>query len=174
MAPEYKPIPGFPSYLAGSDGSVLSHARREPRKLRLQTDKRGYVRVVIRTDGRTRCWLVHRLIAAAFLGAVDSDVEVHHRDGNPLNNAVENLQRVTPGEHAALHFRSSDNPKYRQRVIAPVDKLIAEWKRRFDEGEYIYWLATEYRVPYDTIVRAIYDEPFDGVVRCTLPPRVAA
>ena len=33
------------------------------------------------------------------------DKEVHHRDGNCLNNAPENLQVVTKCEHARLHGR---------------------------------------------------------------------
>lgn len=46
-------------------------------------------------------YLVHRLIAAAYLGKPDDPrkIYVNHKDGNGFNNAVENLEWVTPSEN---------------------------------------------------------------------------
>ena len=46
-------------------------------------------------------YLVHRLIAAAFLGKPDDprQIYVNHIDGNGFNNSIENLEWVTPSEN---------------------------------------------------------------------------
>ena len=47
--------------------------------------------------------LEHRLVAAMVLGrALEAWEQVHHIDGDKLNNAPENLQVVTPDKHSAI------------------------------------------------------------------------
>ena len=55
---------------------------------------------------------VHRLVAFAFLGPPPSELaqQVHHRDGNPSNNHVDNLEYATQSENI-LH--SYSNPSRR-------------------------------------------------------------
>lgn len=69
-----------------STGKVLSGGR----------NSRGYLTVSL-YDGsapkKPRSFLVHRLIAKAFLG--ESDLQINHKDGNKTNNALENLEFVT-------------------------------------------------------------------------------
>ena len=53
---------------------------------------------------------VHRLVAFTFLGPPPSPFawQVHHRDGNPSNNSLENLEWVTPSQNVREHFLRSD------------------------------------------------------------------
>lgn len=56
-------------------------------------NSRGYVRE-------------HRLVMSEKIGRVlRKDEEVHHIDGNKLNNSPENLQLMTKAEHTALHVK---------------------------------------------------------------------
>lgn len=43
--------------------------------------------------------LEHRVVTQAPSGLV-----VHHKDGDPMNNAPDNLEVITQSEHAALHM----------------------------------------------------------------------
>ena len=51
---------------------------------------------------------IHRLVAASFLGQPSNPehTQINHKDGNKSNNAVENLEYVTPGENLAHYFAS--------------------------------------------------------------------
>lgn len=48
------------------------------------------------------CFLVHRLIAAAFFGIPDdpSKIYVNHKDGNGLNNTIDNLEWASPSQNS--------------------------------------------------------------------------
>ena len=63
--------------------------------------KDGYL--VTRPQPQSRDERVHRLVAASFLGLPPSPEhsQVNHMDGNKSNNAVENLEYVTPAENNA-------------------------------------------------------------------------
>lgn len=53
--------------------------------------------------GMKKKWTLSRLIAACFLGPVHG-YEINHKDRNPLNNHIDNLERVTPSENQK-HWR---------------------------------------------------------------------
>lgn len=54
------------------------------------------------------CVAVHRLIAWEAGILTEPTMEVHHLDGNHLNNALSNLVAVTHDEHARLHDRPGE------------------------------------------------------------------
>ena len=56
--------------------------------------------------GKTKKWTLQRLVAACFLGPIDG-YEINHKDRDPTNNHVSNLERVTPSENQ-LHWRNNE------------------------------------------------------------------
>ena len=42
---------------------------------------------------------------------------VHHKDGNPKNNCIDNLQVMETGEHIKLHHCTSFEPDALERVL---------------------------------------------------------
>ena len=66
-----------------------------------------YVEVRLR-DGsprnvRCKSFLVHRLVAHAFIKPLEPKEQVDHRNGQHADNRVENLRVLTVVEHAKLH-----------------------------------------------------------------------
>lgn len=53
---------------------------------------RGYLQVDLCKNGKVKKFLVHRLVAEAFLPNPDNLPEVNHKDENKQNNNVENLE----------------------------------------------------------------------------------
>ena len=86
----------YKGYTVSASGVVVG-LRGMP--LRGHVDDKGYLRVFPYRRGVR----VHRLVACAFLDRVDGMNEVNHKDGNKLNNCVDNLEwtdRVGNMRHA--------------------------------------------------------------------------
>lgn len=66
--------------------------------------KNSYYHVLLHKLGTRKNMLVHRLVALAFIEKPFKDVEVNHKDGNKLNNNVNNLEWVTKSENN-IHAR---------------------------------------------------------------------
>lgn len=65
----------------------------------------GYLYVSLAKSGRQQQKFVHVLVAEAFLDKPNGKVEVNHKDGNKLNNCVDNLEWVTHRENIQHSFR---------------------------------------------------------------------
>ena len=62
--------------------------------LKPKKTNRGYLRVCLRIDGKTKDFSVHRLVVDAFIGIPDGMV-VNHIDGCKTNNNLSNLEVTT-------------------------------------------------------------------------------
>ena len=103
-----KEIPGFEGlYACEENGEVYSLARiiykknnftqgrivewhLPLKKLSQCIRNDGYKGLSLRKDNKNKSYLVHRLIAMAFLGVTNE--EINHKDGNKLNNTLKNLE----------------------------------------------------------------------------------
>ena len=95
------------NYLVSSFGRIYSLHRHRLLKPNMHQSKQSgglfYQRVEIHESGKTAQLLVHRIVAQVFIPNPDNKAEVHHIDGNPLNNNINNLIWVSPLEHRKLH-----------------------------------------------------------------------
>ena len=82
--------------------------------------KSGYCCYTVWRDGKMSTFLVHRLMALAFIPNPDGKPHINHRDGNPSNNALDNLEWCTPMENArhAIEVLGHD-PKARTLAAIP-------------------------------------------------------
>lgn len=58
-------------------------------------------------------------------GDIPDGFEIDHRDGNPLNNSMENLQLLTSEQHAEKH-REESRSRTRNRLLALSPEQLAE------------------------------------------------
>ena len=71
-------------------------------------DKRGYRWLYVTENGRRRARREHRVVMERHLGRRLEPWElVHHKDGNPANNAIENLELMEFGSHTTEHHAGS-------------------------------------------------------------------
>ena len=63
-------------------------------------NNKGYSRVKLCKNGKGKLMLVHRLVAMAFLPNPENKPMVNHKDENPLNNCVDNLEWCTASYNA--------------------------------------------------------------------------
>ena len=68
--------------------------------------KKGHLQVSISTNGKVKKYLVHRIIATCFLDNLEKLKVVNHIDGNPSNNAVNNLEWCTL-QHNSKHAKDN-------------------------------------------------------------------
>lgn len=100
MIEEWRPIEGYEGlYEVSNTGQVRSLDKYDSmnrflrgRILRLFTDGLGYLRAQLYSNSKRKSFLVHRLVAQAFIQNPDNLPQVNHRDENPSNDNVDNLE----------------------------------------------------------------------------------
>lgn len=93
----YKEIEDFPNYYVTEDGHIWSGWRNQYVSEILMEN--GCHRVVLSKRNKSYNFLVHRLVAQAFIPNPDNKPCVNHKDLNRENNSVENLEWVTYKEN---------------------------------------------------------------------------
>lgn len=113
---EWRDVVGYEGYYQVSNhGHVRSLTRmiqcgdrqafqKGGRLLKLDTTKVGYHRVELAMGAKAKKHGVHRLVAMAFIPNPDNKPQVNHKDGNKINNSVNNLEWVTTVENIRHAF----------------------------------------------------------------------
>src|SRR5699024_6647562 len=105
----WKEIEGYPFYKVSNLGRVKSIDRivedcngikfhKKGIMLRQHINYKGYLLVTIYGEKR-RTHAAHRLVAKTFIPNPENKSQVNHKDGNKLNNRVENLEWCTNQEN---------------------------------------------------------------------------
>lgn len=97
----YRPVVGYETrYLISNYGNIVTlDNRMRGRKLTIKVSGNGYSMVSLYKEGVCNSTTIHRLVAQAFIPLVDGKGVVNHKDGNKLNNYVENLEWCTQSEN---------------------------------------------------------------------------
>jgi hypothetical protein len=106
----WKDIEGYEGlYQISSLGRVKSLKDRwgKERIRKLKTGTNGYHFINLSKTGKVEVFMVHRLVAKAFIPNPDNKPEVNHKDGSKQNNCVTNLEWAT----------RSENEKYSYNVL---------------------------------------------------------
>lgn len=94
----WKDIKDYTGYQVSNMGNVRSlnfHQTGKVQVLKLRKNKNGRIYVNLYKDGKKKFCQVHRLVVTAFLENPDNLPQVNHKDENPSNNRVDNLEWCT-------------------------------------------------------------------------------
>lgn len=80
-------------------GNVFKKTEQGMKPLSKHRRKDGYEYVEVTSNGKRNKVAVHRLVAIAFHPNPNNFPQVNHKDGNPNNNQVDNLEWVSASEN---------------------------------------------------------------------------
>lgn len=115
------------SYFITKDGKCYNSITNK--YLKGQINKNGYLsyNLTLPSGNKKRIY-AHRLVAFAFIDNPEHKKEVNHKDGDKLNNYVDNLEWVTPKENQQ-HALKHELRKYNHIFCFDKDKkLVAKYK----------------------------------------------
>lgn len=97
----WKSVKDIDSVEVSNSGKV----RRNGKELSVSVNSAGYKKVTINSNGKYINKYLHRLMAEVFIeNECDWKTEVNHKDGNKLNNNLDNLEWVSKSENAIHSF----------------------------------------------------------------------
>lgn len=151
----WKDIKGYEGYYQVSNtGSVKSLTREvnrsdnkkgfyKSRILKLNQDKKGYLRVKLTKNSKAKTFKVHRIVADHFLKKSIHNKEINHLDGNKKNNKISNLEVCNSSENAIHAILNG----FRPRVKLTLNDVIEIRKSNLDHKT----LAKNYNVTLSNI-----------------------
>lgn len=86
-------IKDFEDYLIDKKGNIFSV--RKNKYLKWSINRDGYAKVTLHKNKYKKMFSVHRLVAQTFIPNVNNLPQINHKDGNKLNNNVNNLEWCT-------------------------------------------------------------------------------
>lgn len=84
------------NYEVSNDGQIRNLTTKKILKQQIQN---GYCHCTLSINKKPKRFRVHRLVAQMFIPNLENKEYVNHIDGNRQNNAVSNLEWVTPSEN---------------------------------------------------------------------------
>ena len=151
---EWRPIKGMEGYYEiSSCGRVRNCEKKTILYGRCNRDRYNVIHTSI--CGVDKSIIVHRCVAQAFIPKTEEDIKygrdfVNHKDGNKLNNRVENLEWCTRQENV-LHARDTGLLN-----VALTHDLYKEAVKLYKEGLYCGEIADRLNVSRRTIARTLF------------------
>lgn len=130
----WQTIKGYEDYQVSNAGMVkrvASVVGSQGMKVLKPSKRSGYFYVVLFRNGKRKNKTIHRLVLEAFHPIKNIDIYVaHHKDGNKLNNTLENLGWRDKFFHNGMHhsgiFCRGGNPnsKLIESCVIKIKKLL--------------------------------------------------
>jgi len=98
----WKDIVGYDQYQVSNYGRVKTTANAATRKERILKPlkhPRGYFRVALWKDNKSKFFFIHRLVAEYFISNPENKPTINHIDGDKSNNHIDNLEWTTYREN---------------------------------------------------------------------------
>lgn len=131
----------------------------QQRLMKPAVDGSGYLRTMIRKDGRVRTVKLHRIVAEAFHPNPEGLAEVNHKNFNKQDNRAENLEWMSRKHnmgHAAAGGKIKDKHGSFNGMSKLTEAMLSEIKAKYVPYVYTHeMLGKEYGVAKSTIKDAL-------------------
>lgn len=88
----------FTDYNIDTEGNIYN---LEGHKLSYYISNSGYYRVTLFINHKRTKWSVHRLMAETYIGPIPENYVVNHKNGNRLDNRIDNIEIVSHQDNTA-------------------------------------------------------------------------
>lgn len=138
----WRKVKGFEDYYEVSNtGKVRSISReikreikgnyfQEGKELTLSQNNKGYCIAKLWVNGKGKKYFVHRLVADAFIDNPNKYPVINHKDENPLNNNVENLEWCT--QKYNVNYGTA-RERMKEKLVKPIYQLDKQTKEIIKE-----------------------------------------
>lgn len=163
-------------FMISENGLVLN--KKTNGLIRSTVNRFGYLKLGFKVNGKYKSFLVHRLVAQAFIPNPDNKRTVNHKDGNKKNNDVENLEWMTHKEniHHAIdnglmnpHRFGLESARhiYSKETIVAVCKLL-------EAGKHLKEISETLGVPASLAASIKYDGCWPDIAKDFKIPKAFA
>lgn len=118
---DFIPIPNYENlYKINKKGHIYSCYKKCLKSLSITN---GYYTTQLYKNNKPNNFMIHRLMGYCFLNlSENSNLFVNHKDGNKLNNNLENLELTTPSENSIHAYKTNlKQPSKQINIIEDVD-----------------------------------------------------
>ena len=122
-------------YEVSNFGKVKSLKYKKDKILKPSFDKNGYTSLNLCKNGKISHKTIHRLVAESFIPNPNNYPCVNHKDENPRNNTVENLEWCTYKynmNYGTCAERRNKNNKIAVNQYDKTNKFIKKWESAID------------------------------------------
>ena len=118
---EWKKIDDYENYEISNLGFIRSFNYGRIKILITDEQKNGYLRIGLWENNKKKKFLIHRLVATAFIPNPENKSQVNHIDGNKKNNRLENLEWNTSSENIIHAYKTGLNTGPPKKTVSQYD-----------------------------------------------------
>lgn len=117
-------------YIITQEGTIIGKRFNKP--VKFQISNKGYLKgnlylpEISSRESGLKCFYLHRLVALFHLDTFSDNLQINHKDGNKINNSVDNLEMVT----------ASQNSLHAWRVLDSTNRRLIMESRRKSNGRF--------------------------------------
>ncbi len=156
-------------YQISNLGRVKSLLFGRERILKTRYSLEGYAVIKLTKKDKGKTYHIHKLLAQAFIPNPEHKPQVNHKDGNKMNNCLDNLEWVTNSENVKHSYkmglikskRGSENV---QSKLSDEDVSYIRKNYKYRDKEFnAYKLAKRFGVSTSTIYRVVNNECYKNL-----------
>jgi len=137
---------------------------RKEKLLKYKINQFGYLTIGLCKNSKRKWFMIHRLIANAFISSIKNKPQVNHKDGNKQNNHIDNLEWCTSSENLKHAFkiglRNGNGEKHSQHKLKNEDIL---WIRKNHQDYSRENLSKKYNISKSNLCLIINNKTWNHI-----------